>query len=120
MTTSTHHDRQELALTVAREIKQAVRAYTGPHWETAEGKEKAVDFPVSVSSLRGQRPDELRYGDTEFHTSVYLAESHRYRDSAGYTRSARILHDLHFELEIKDGSYTGQVTVHERSFDYDL
>lgn len=120
MTTLTYHDRQEFARTVAGEINQAVRSSSGSRWETVEGKEKVVRFSVSVLSLRGLRPGELRHGGMEFPIAVQLAESHTYRDGAGYTRSARILHAFHFEMEVKDGVYTGQVIVQERSFDCDL
>lgn len=105
---------------MAREIDQATRAYAGPRWEKADGKERAVRILIVAPSLQGQRPDELQDGCTTFHTAVQLTESHTYRDGAGYTRSARLLHSFSFEMEVKDGAYTGQVTVHERSFDHDL
>ena len=120
MATLTYHECHELARTVAKEIDLAARAYGGRRWETVDGREKAVPFEVAAASLQGLRYSDVGDSFHPFSDKVYLAESHTYRDGAGYTRSARVLHGYHFDLEVENGVYTGTATVRERSFDYDL
>lgn len=112
----------DLAELVADEVLQAFNSHDGPKWETIDGEEKAVSFVVDVPSIAGKTVKELNptgLGSTgDFHSYLLAA-------GGGYVNGRLVgqtLHGVHCWLEVRDGAYTGQATVSDRSgaFEYDF
>ena len=107
------HDVYLLADKVARELSDARQAHRGQHWSMVNGREKAVPFEVTAPSLVDMSLADVAGLETDFDFMVCEA-----RPSSAEHRWTYLFHCDRF-IVAEDGlTYTGQVIIRDRDFDW--
>jgi hypothetical protein len=109
-----------IAQAVADEIKAAFDAHKGRKWTTVGLDLRPLPLDVYCPTLADKTVDELEKassGDVGCFSHRLSSAGSSYVN--GRNTGGTLLSIVVDELEVIDDAYTGNVTVHERSIDYD-